>query len=36
MWRRVGLLKINVSDEYVASIFRLEEITLASKVLDGC
>jgi hypothetical protein len=26
MWRRVGLVKIDVSEKRVASIFRVEEI----------
>jgi hypothetical protein len=28
MWRRVGILLTNVSEEHIASIFRVEEIQL--------
>jgi hypothetical protein len=35
MWRRVGLLSTDVSEERVASIFRVKERTRAKKVLDG-
>jgi hypothetical protein len=31
MWRRVGFLQTGVSEERVASIFRVEEITEARK-----
>jgi hypothetical protein len=31
MWRRVGLVKTGVSEERVASIYRVEEITRARK-----
>jgi hypothetical protein len=35
MWRRVGLFYSDVSEEYVASIFRVEKLTRV-KVLDVC
>jgi hypothetical protein len=33
---RVGLVKTDVSEERVTSIFRAEKITRTRKVLDGC
>jgi hypothetical protein len=35
MWRHVGLLWIDISEEHVASIFMVEEITRARKGLGG-
>jgi hypothetical protein len=35
MWRCVGLIKTDFSEERVTSIFRVEEITQERKVLDG-
>jgi hypothetical protein len=36
MLRRVGLVETDVSEERVASIFRVEEITERGQVLNGC
>jgi hypothetical protein len=36
MWRRVDLVRTDVSEERVASIFRVEKITERGKGLDVC
>jgi hypothetical protein len=36
MWRCVRLLETEISEERVASIFRVEEISKRGEVLDGC
>jgi hypothetical protein len=32
MWRRVGLVKTDVSKEHLASIFSIEEINASEKI----